>query len=547
MQKMLIAIFCAGLFWAGCENPFDEKRFETISVPPEKLQQIDKFDLQAMSQTQTTPDANDLSLPEETAAQINLAIEECRALALENNLSLKVQLFSPQIAQENVEVAEADFEPLLLSNLSFIKTDSPTSLALDSSQQEYIFGDVGLQIPLRTGGSVSLDMPYSRTETDNIFVLPGFDVSYTSDTSISINQPLLRGGGIRTNTHAIRVARYDAQIVQARTKLEVIRVLAAVDIAYWRLYATRRELVVRKQEYDLALAQRERSQRMVQAGEIAEIEVIRAEEAVAQRLEAIILAENQVRDRERELKLILNHPEYPMEGPTILIPTTEPNPRHYSLDKISLLKYALDNRMELLELELQIAQDSSTIDFARNGTLPLLAVNYTYNINGLGDSASDSFDLMLRNRFVDHRLGLVLQVPLGNAAAKSRLRQALLQWHQRLAGREQREALIKQEVLNARDQLQANWQRVLASRKSTVLSARTLQAEQRHFELGLQTSTELLDAQTRFADAQSAENRALGEYQIAQVDLAFATGSLLSATRVHWQEQPQSDRENHFP
>lgn len=529
---------------SGCENPFDEKRFETISVPQKKLQQIEAIDFAAMSKKPSVEDANDIGLAEETAAQITLSIEECRSLALVHNLDLKVKLFDPQIAGEGVKEAEAVFEPLLLSNLSFIKTDSPTSLALEASQQEYIFGNVGVEIPLRTGGTINLDLPFSRTETDNIFVVEGFDVSYTSDVSVSINQPLLRGGGLQTNTHALRIARYDEQVVQARTKLEVIRVLAAVDIAYWRLYATRRELEVRKQEYDLAVAQRERSVRMVKAGEVAEIEVIRAEEAVAQRLEAIILAENQVRDRERELKLILNYPAYPMEGATIIIPTTEPNPHHYSLEMERLIKYSLDNRMELLELELQIAQDLSTIDFARNGTLPLLAVNYTYNVNGLGASADDSFDLMFRNRFVDHQVGLVLQVPLGNAAAESRLRQSVLQWRQRLATRRQREALIKQEVLSAGDQLEANWQRVLASRQSTILSARTLQAEQRHFELGLQTSTELLDAQTRFADAQSAQIRALGEYQIAQVDLAFATGSLLSAARVHWEEPHESNSDD---
>jgi outer membrane protein TolC len=74
----------------------------------------------------------------------------------------------------------------------------------------------------------------------------------------------------------------------------------------------------------------------------------------------------------------------------------------------------------------------------------------------------------------------------------------------------------------------------LAGRQNTILQSRLYQAEKRQFELGLRTSTDVLDAQTKFAEAQSAEILALTEYQIAQVDLAFATGTLLGAAKVQW-------------
>ena len=37
------------------------------------------------------------------------------------------------------------------------------------------------------------------------------------------------------------------------------------------------------------------------------------------------------------------------------------------------------------------------------------------------------------------------------------------------------------------------------------------------------------------ANARSAEIRALAEYQIAQVDIAFATGTLLGSAQVRWE------------
>jgi outer membrane protein TolC len=140
--------------------------------------------------------------------------------------------------------------------------------------------------------------------------------------------------------------------------------------------------------------------------------------------------------------------------------------------------------------------------------------------------------------FEDHRVGLRVEVPLGNQAARSRLRRALARRQQELASRDQRVALIRQEVLNAVDQFQANWQRILAARQRAALAARLLDVEVRQFEQGLRTSTEVLEAQANLADARSDEIAALAEYQIAQVDLAFATGMLLGQSRVVWEPAP---------
>ena len=41
-------------------------------------------------------------------------------------------------------------------------------------------------------------------------------------------------------------------------------------------------------------------------------------------------------------------------------------------------------------------------------------------------------------------------------------------------------------------------------------------------------------AATRLAESQFSEIRAITDYQIAQVDLAFATGTLLGAAKVDW-------------
>jgi len=520
----------------GCQQFFGDENSYQTRIAPEKTRQIETLELQKAIKEKKAPppDVNDVN--EAPTKELELTLEECRALTLENNLDLKVQLVNPSIAAERVSEQEAQFEAAFYSNLTFYKTDTPTASFLDEisgSQVDYTATGLGVEVPLRTGGTINFDLADNRSKTGSPYSV--FDPSYASDMSVSISQPLLRGAGKRANTYAIRIAEYERQITDARTKLEVIRIIADVDRVYWRLYAARRELHVRKQQYELAEALYQQARRFVEAGDKPQIEIIRTEAGVAQQLEAIILAENNVRDRERDLKLALNKEDLDMQTPTVLIAATEPDPVRYELKVEKLLAIAMNNRMEMLELELQIAEDFATVDYRRNQSLPLVTMDYRYNVNGLGGTRDNSFDLLFDKRFEDHRLGLQLLVPLGNEAGKSQLRQAFYQRMQRLASRDSRQALIKLEVLNAIDQLEANWQRVLASRQSTILDSRLFEAEKRQFELGLGTSTDVLQAQATFAESQRAEILALAEYQIALVDLAYATGTLFGAAKVRWE------------
>ncbi|MCD6405876.1 MAG: TolC family protein [Planctomycetes bacterium] len=510
---------------AGCRGTAGEERLVDTIAPPEKLRKVEALDLEAFREAGKEAEA--------PPAEASLTLEECRAAALEGNLDLKAALVDPAVAEEAVNQEEAKFEALFFSNVSIANTDTPTSSTLDAAKSTVTSANVGIQLPLATGGTITLDIPVSRSKTNNAFST--LNPAYTSDFSASISQPLLRGGGARAAEYSIRIARCQQRIVEARTKLEVTRVIADVDRQYWLLYAARGELEVRRNEYDLAVALARRARRMAKAGTAKEVDVIGAETGVAERLEAVITAQALLRRSERDLKRLLNKPGLGVRTPTVLLPATRPDPVHHNLDTARLVDAAVENRMEMLELELRIAQDQMTVDFQRNQALVSLALGYTYSINGLGGTAGDSFDVLADKNFEDHWVGLTLEIPLGNAAARSRLRQALATRVGRLATREARRAEIEREVLNAADNIETNWQRLAASRQRTALAARNLEAEERQFGLGMQTSTDVLDAQTRLADARSAQVRSLADYQNALVDLAYATGTLLGKAHIEWE------------
>jgi outer membrane protein TolC len=187
----------------------------------------------------------------------------------------------------------------------------------------------------------------------------------------------------------------------------------------------------------------------------------------------------------------------------------------------------------MIELELQLAIDQSEIGFRRNAALPLFVLDYGYNIQGVGSEANESYgDMGNADSF---NVGVRAEIPMGNEAAESRVNAAILARVQRLGSREARRQSIRTEVFDALDGLTQNWQRILAARLETILAARTLAGEERQFDVGLRTSTDVLDASASLADAQSREVLALSSYQISLIDLAFATGTSLGAARIRWE------------
>jgi len=526
---LYVAVF---ITFTGCEEFANEKSFETVTIQEERIRKIETLDIDSFKAPEQEVEIKTETKPEDT---LEMTIEQCRAITLENNLDLKVQLINPTIASEGVNQEEARFEALFYSNLAYQKTDRPpasdTYLASSTSDNSQV--NLGVQMPLRTGGSITFDIADNRSKSNSESAF--FNPAYSTDLTVSISQPLLRNAGKRAATYLIRAAQYNRQQVNAQTKLEVITAIAAADELYWQLYASRKELNVRKKQYDLAQTLYEQAQRFVDVGENPLIDAIRAEAGVARQLAAIIAAENTVRDTERRLKLILNKPGLTIDTPTIVVTATEPDPVRYELDKELLITKAIDNRMELLQAELEIAKALSNIDYRRNQTLPVVTASYSYIVHGIGATQNDSYKLLDDKDFEDHYMGLRLEIPLGNSDAKSKLRQAIYNRRQQLATKEKQQLLVTKEVLAAIDLVETNWQQILSNRQSAILEGRLYSAELRQFQIGLNTSTDVLQAQTAFANAQSAEIQALTNYQISLVDLAKATGTLLGAAKVEWE------------
>ncbi len=137
MNRMLSAVSALGrlcviaglgaILLSGCTHIREKKDYYTYTAPPEKLREIETLELKETKEEEILKFDPD----EKESAELAVSLEECRALTLENNLDLKVELINPAIAAERVSQEEAQFEATFSANMIYSKTNSPVASEIE--------------------------------------------------------------------------------------------------------------------------------------------------------------------------------------------------------------------------------------------------------------------------------------------------------------------------------------------------------------------------------------------------------------------------------
>jgi outer membrane protein TolC len=498
-----------------------EDESSAVTVVPASLEKHDAPLVEQLPAPQIAP-------PE----SMELSLADARASALDANLDIAVELINPAIARTVVSQETARFEATFDSSFTTNRADPPPGLAAGGTPDTTLNQSLNsITQPLTTGGEVRILHNINAADTRT----PGDPNTVNSDVGLEFRQPLLRGAGFQVSTAGIRIAQVQTGIVDAQSKLTAIRVLAEIERAYWQLYATIRIREIAQQQLELAEKQYAAAKRLVEAEVLIKVDQSRAETGVLARRNAAISAETDVRLAERELKRIMQLANVPVDSDTRLTLATKPELLELVFDRPNLAARALDNRMEMLQLQLQVLARSIDIDRQRNSVLPQLDLIAHIDALGLEESYQRSLEVLTQGEFSDNLIGLALEVPLsGNVAARARLRSAQLLRMQTFVVRKRMTVLITQEVYNAIDQLEQNWLRIVATRQASQAARETFEGESKLYQSGRQASNFVLIALTNLGDAEIQEVLAITDYQLAKVDLALATGTMLGYGQVYW-------------
>lgn len=478
--------------------------------------------------------------PRPAPTPTRLTVEDAVKLALEHNLGVQVARVDPRVQDLSIAQARANWSPTLNSSLVNSSTDSPTNSFLSGGQGPKISDDrfasnVGVAQILPWGASYSVGWDGARTTTTNIF--SNFSPQLRSSLALSYTQPLLRNFNIDGIRQQLQVSLKNREISDIDLRQTIVGTTRSVRNAYWDLAYAIGSLEVQRQSLELARESLRNNRARVEIGTMAPIDIVEAEAEVAQREEAVILAEAQIQRAEDNLRALIYDPSMPDFWNIRIEPAEIPPFQPMTVDAEAAVRTALDRRTDLQQTKKTIEANDISIRYFRNQTLPDVSASFDYGLTGLGGTqfvrgegfpgpiigqTQRSFGSVLgdlfANEFPNWALSLNISYPIGTSTADASLARARLQNSQAQIQLKNQQLQVATQVRDAARQVQTNQKRVEATRASRQLAERRLEAEEKKFQAGMSTSFFVFQAQRDLSQARANELRALTDYNRSIVD-----------------------------
>lgn len=475
-----------------------------------------------------------------------LTLDDAIRLAMANNIDIRVDQATVDFAKNSVYRQYALFDPL--ASASFVdqrvKTQTSSQLqgaaVLNTLSQTTQFG-YAQTFPTGTNFQTFFGNLKSSTNSGFAILNPFYNTSW----SFQITQPLLKNFGVFANKAPIYIAQRNLRQSQAAFEGEVSDILLSVISQYWNVVLAGESLAVQKQSYEEAQQSYERDKKALSLGALPPLDIYRSESEVAARRVNVIQAEYLLKQAEDQFRQIIAADRDPMLNAIDLRLTdkAEPSETLLDMDIASALSLALANRPELEATKQQLAADALSIRLAHNNLRPDLELSGLYSPTGLGGNAydistvpptllstgglGDSLSQLFGFKYPTYSASLTLQLPIKNHAAEANLADAVVSQRSDQYREARTAQSVTLEVKNAVHLLEEAKVSLQAAKVSEDLARKSLQAEQRKYQLGGSTIFFVLDAQTQLANAEFALAQAQTNYQTAVAAVDHATGKLL--------------------
>jgi outer membrane protein len=473
-----------------------------------------------------------LELPQ----QIELSLEDAVHRALSNSFAVRVQSYNPAVNTAAIVQAEAAFDGTFFSQMTKNKRNAPAPSQLVGTNSDTFSLTGGIRKPLVSGGQITAQVDFGRTETDNQFQT--INPVFTNAWVFEYAQPLLRGAGIDFSRSQIEISRNDYRISQHAFRRQVRETLSGVEQAFWRLVQARREVLIRarllsefEKIYDYLWQRRD--------FDIFQIQLSQTKASLESSKADFIQVLLQVRDAEDALLALINDPELNLADDIEIIPVDFPSLILSEVDRIGAVQEALEHRAEIAEARLAIDNAALTVGQAKNQAQPRFDALFRVTSSGLGTSADAGFDQSTQNNFIDYFIFLDLEVPIGNRGRKAALRQSRLRHAQSIAALKARVEQVILEVNSAARAVTTRFEKIDPSLESAQanedqVASVIARAERKDFT----ALNQELNARSSLATSRSTLLQNLIEYNIALVELERTKGTLLDYNNVELMDAP---------
>src|SRR6185437_7619364 len=442
------------------------------------------------------------------------------------------------------------YDPILVASMNIEHSSAPQSNIVTTGvlrfQQNSGIANFSYSQAFATGTQLMLDFNNSRATNNALFstLVP----EIRSDFRFTFRQHLLSGFGLGPNLRFVHIAKNNREISDVAFRNQVVATVVQIENIYWDLVSAFE--TVRVNEQSVALAEKTVSddRAQVKIGNLAPIEVTRAESELAQRREDLLIAQTQLQLQQLLMKnaitrnlsdrVLASAPVIPTN--LVALPAQEP-----VVPVEDLIQDALVHRPELVQTRIDLTNRDISRKGARNALLPTVDFVAWYGGSGLAGMQNplntevppssipttgfnNAFTQLMHTDFPDYAVGLSVNLPIRNRGAQADQVRSELEYRQAQMRSLQLQNQVGIEVRNAQFAVEQNRARVDTARQARDLASQTFDIERKRFALGASTSNDVLHRQRDLAQAESTLVNAMSAYAKSRVELDRSTGSLLS-------------------
>lgn len=495
-------------------------------------------------------------LSQSEAPAVPLGLADAVRIAVENNPGVRARAEVPAQVSQNVLLALASYDPTLAVRLQATDVTFPAVSDLTAGPAQATFeqqtksAELEVRKTLRTGADFGIVWDNVRTENNSQFTR--HSPEFTPSIGVQIDQPLLRNfGGIVERT-AVVVARQNSARALAEFEAGLANFVGQVIEDYWESVLAKAELQVERRSLELARELVREATTGVDVGVLPPVAVQEAEADAASREERVLRAENRVIVAERQLQYRIMFDAKQGGAPRRITAIDVHRAERMELNREAALELAVQRRPEIHGAALELDAAHAVEARERRAKLPELRLIARYGLSGLAGQTrnptitpgengepdevvlspfdgnyGDSLDNLVTGDFPQALLGLELEVPFANAEAEATHTRAQIAIRRSARQLEQTVSDVALEIERALADVSSAYQRVGASKLAREAAEQNLRNQTRRYELGAVTTKDVLDFQTRVADALAAEVEAITDHAKAVDRLALAKGGLL--------------------
>lgn len=443
------------------------------------------------------------SLVAQTAAPAGtLTIEDAIQRALKRNFTLEADRLDPQIAKDQIEIAQsANLPSFSFSTSRGVARTAQTGTTLGTKVKT---GDTRLSVSevFLTGTTASVSTKLDKTETS---YLSAVNPAYNADLTVSLRQPLLAGAGLEVNRAPIQRTKIGLERAHLAYQASVLNVIQDTENAYYALAFAREQLDVRN--FTLALAQRllDEAKTRRQTGVATDLDVLQADVGVANARRGVLLAQQSVKDSEESLLALIGQFELDAPLGRVSLPDAAPALPTFA----SSLDAAKRHQPDYLVAKMALEQLQLDARVAKSNRLPDVSVGGAVGFNSFpSTSNANAIDSALGRDSTSWQLDLSVSLPWGQKADRARYRQALAAVTQQEVGVRALEQNIEVQVRAAVRAVETNAESVKISAQARELSEKQYELERARFDAGLSTSYRVLQVQNDLETAKVNELQA---------------------------------------